>query len=138
MEINSHDPIAHKCCLLSSSYLRMYLTSRRYWAVVVTVCLFMVAGCATGPLKGFVYTNVKSPLTRDVGLTPVPDQLPMEGRIIEIKEPFSGVGMYARVNSNAIGDIAKKNGIETLYFADQHIFSILGIWTSYKVTLYGK
>lgn len=34
--------------------------------------------------------------------------------------------------------IAKANGIETVYFADQEMFSILGIWTSHKVIIYGE
>jgi hypothetical protein len=117
---------------------RRYLFSRWYWGIVGVVCFFLVSGCATGPLKGFVYTNVKLPLTRDLRPTPLPGTMPREGKVIEIKEPFTGLGFYARVNSNAIGDIAKKNGIETLYFADQQVFSILGVWTSYKVILYGE
>ncbi len=39
---------------------------------------------------------------------------------------------------DAIGEIARAHGIETLYFADQELCSILGIWTSHKVILYGR
>ena len=98
----------------------------------------LLSGCGTGPLVGIVYTNVKMPLTRDLKLTPLPAHLPVSDRIIEIKEPFSGLGMYARVSSNALGDIARQNGMDPLYFADQEVFSILGIWKTQRVFLYGE
>jgi hypothetical protein len=41
-------------------------------------------------------------------------------------------------SSNAIGDIAKKNGIETIYFADLEVRRILYIWNQYTVHIYGK
>lgn len=103
-------------------------------AMVVLLCL---SGCGTGPLIGLVYTNVKLPLTADLNATPVPDTPPASDRIVEIKEPFTGIGMYARVSVNAIGEIALQNGVETLYFADQEVFSILGVWKTNRVFLYG-
>lgn len=115
-----------------------YLFSRWVCGLIVAGCFFLTAGCSTGPLTGLVYTNVKLPLTRDLRPIPMSYKAPKEGKIIEVKEPLSGFGIYARINSNAIGDIAERNGIETLYFADQQVFSILGIWTSYKVILYGE
>jgi hypothetical protein len=97
-----------------------------------------LAGCGTGPLVGLVYTNVKMPLTRDLKSTPLPAHPPVSDRIVEIKEPFSGLGMYARVSSNAIGDIARQNGVDPLFFADQEVFSVLGIWKTQRVFLYGE
>ena len=41
-------------------------------------------------------------------------------------------------DSNGIGDIARKNGLEAIYFADLETFSILGIWSQYRVHVYGK
>jgi hypothetical protein len=38
----------------------------------------------------------------------------------------------------AIGDIAKKNGIQELYFADLETLRVLGIWNQYWVHVYGK
>jgi hypothetical protein len=97
-----------------------------------------LTACGTGPLVGLVYTNVKLPLTRNLHATPVPTAPPRSDQVVEIKEPFTGLGLYARVNSNAIGDIARQNGIKRLYFADQKIFSILGIWKTHRVILYGE
>lgn len=104
-------------------------------AVALVVCL---TGCGTGPLVGLVYTNVKLPLTTDLDNTPVPLNTPNSDRILEIKEPFTGLGMYARVNTNAIGDIARQYGMDPLYFADQELFSILGVWKTQRVFLYGE
>jgi hypothetical protein len=87
---------------------------------------------------GLIYTNIRLPLTTDLHNTPVPVLKPGSGRTVEIKEPFTGYGFYARVDSNAIGDIARKNGLHRLYFADQQIFSILGIYTTQRTILYGE
>jgi hypothetical protein len=85
-----------------------------------------------------VYTNVKLPLTVDLKATLLPERPPDSDRIIEIREPFTGLGMYTRVSSNALGDIARQNGMDPLYFADQEVFSILGIWKTQRVFLYGE
>ena len=104
-------------------------------AAILMGCL---AGCGTGPLVGLVYTRVKLPLTRDLKAAPMPAQPPGSKHTIEIKEPFTGFGMYARVNSNALGDIARQNGMTHLYFADQEVFSILGIYKTHRVILHGE
>jgi hypothetical protein len=111
------------------------------WRVlaVVAACLTgLLAGCSAGPLVGLVYTNVRYPLTRNLDNTPMPRTMPKEGKIIEITEPFTGLGINTRLGSNAIGKIAREHGMTTLYFADQQQFSVLGIWKSHKVILYGE
>ena len=112
---------------------------RRTLALLMAAVLALgLTACGTGPLVGLVYTHVKLPLTRDLHATPVPSTPPRSKQVIEIKEPVTGLGLYARVNSNAIGDIARQNGIDRLYFADQEVFSILGIWKTHRVILYGE
>jgi hypothetical protein len=112
--------------------------SRATWVLLAMAAMVCLCGCGTGPLVGLVYTNVKMPLTEDLKSTPMPAHLPGSDRIIEIKEPFTGLGMYARVNSNALGAIARQNGVDPLYFADQEVFSILGIWKTHRIFLYGE
>jgi hypothetical protein len=107
-------------------------------AIAFGILFFIVAGCSAGPLTGIVYTHVRSPLTRDLHNAPVPEARPGDAKIIEIREPITGLGINARLDSNAIGDIATANGLKVLYFADQETFSILGIWTYNKVILYGE
>jgi hypothetical protein len=102
------------------------------------VAVVLVSGCSIGPMSGLIYTRIKYPLTKDLNNTPVPLHAPKDAKIIEIKEPFTGLGINARLSTNAIGELAKMHGMETLYFADQERFSILGIWTHQKVILYGK
>jgi len=104
---------------------------------MVVICLVFPAGCGTGPLIGVVYTKVTMPLTKDLHETPVTART-ATGNIIKIKEPVSGYGLYAEVNSNAIGEISKKHGISNVYFADQEVFSLLGIWTTKKIIIYGN
>lgn len=41
-------------------------------------------------------------------------------------------------NSNAMGDIAKEHGIETIYYADIETLRVLGIWTQNTVHVYGE
>ena len=94
-------------------------------------------GCGTGPLVGLIYTKVKMPLSRDLDGSPLKDN-DGTGKVVKIKEPISGYGVYAELNSNAIGEIAKKHGISKVYFADQELFSVLGIWTTTEVIIYGE
>ena len=97
-----------------------------------------VAACTTPRPVGLIYTDIRLPLTMDLNETPLPTGTPPTGRVLEIKEPISGFGIYARVDTNAIGEIARKNGMPRLYFADRQIFSILGIWSTRKTILYGE
>lgn len=106
-------------------------------SLCVTALLCTMWGCAVRPI-GIVYTNVRMPLTLDLHETPTPLKKPLTGRTLEIKEPISGVGLYVEVDSNAIGDIARRHGMQTLYYADRQYFSILGIWTTDKTILYGE
>lgn len=104
----------------------------------LAAAVLTVAACANVRPFGLIYTNTRYPLTENLHNTPAPANPPSNGRTLEIKEPITGLGLYARVDSNAIGDIAQQNGMHTLYFADQQIFSILGIWTTVKTILYGE
>lgn len=105
--------------------------------VFLIVSAFFLSACGTGPLVGLVYTNVRMPLTLDLDETPVPEMAPHSSRVFEVREPVSGAGLYARVSTNAIGELARENGVTTLYFADQQVVSILGIWKTHQVHLYG-
>jgi len=107
-------------------------------AAALGLLMLATAGCGNAPLVGIIYTHVRLPLTANLDNTPFPATAPASGKVIQLKEPFSGYGIYARVNSNAIGDIACKHGMETVYFADQEIFSLLGIWKTTKVHVYGR
>jgi len=106
--------------------------------VLAVIWMGCLSSCGTGPLVGLVYTKVKLPLTVDLNAAPLPAQAPETGRIIEIREPLTGFGLYTRLSSNALGDIARNHGLDPLYFADQEVFSVLGIWKTNRVFLYGE
>ena len=100
----------------------------------------VVGGMGTGTLRGLVYTNHRIPYTSDlIDTKNVPEVvIHARGKITRIREPISGYGVYAEWNSNAIGDIAERQGLQTVYYADMEIFSILGIWKDTKLHIYGE
>ncbi|MBT8350658.1 MAG: hypothetical protein KJO26_05415 [Deltaproteobacteria bacterium] len=87
-------------------------------------------------LKGDIFTNV-GPYKTELHNTPLTDSQ-SHGMIIHIEEPISGYGLYTELNTNAIGDIAKKHGLSKVYFADIEIFNVLGIWRHEKLHIYGE
>ena len=56
-----------------------------------------------------------------------------------LSEPVTGLDIRVEVNSNALGDAAKQNGIDTMYYADIRRQSILlGIWEKNTIILKGQ
>jgi hypothetical protein len=83
---------------------------------------------------GLVYTHVKVPLDRDMWDTPV-----FRERVETGKQDQKVIRYYVSVewDSNAIGPIAKKYGIEEIQYADVETLSVLGLWTQRWVHIYG-
>ncbi|MEW5733368.1 MAG: TRL domain-containing protein [Thermodesulfobacteriota bacterium] len=119
------------------------------WRSALVLCLLLLAAvsaCALVPdasdytLRGMIVKKVRRPLTVHLNNTPAPGpDAPLgKGKIIKIKEPFSSVRVYVELNSTAIGDVARKNGMTTVYFADIETFSILGIWNTTTIYIYGE
>ena len=88
-------------------------------------------------ITGYLYTNTKVPYSIDLNNTPASD-ISGQSSVVRIKEPFTDLGIYTELNSNAIGDIARKNGMSKVYFADLETFSILSIWRSEALVIYGE
>lgn len=118
----------------------------RKTALLICLATFLLvfAGCAAlgrvdqDVLRGYVYTRIKVPYTRDLHPTPGASSAPADGKIIQIREPFSGYGIYAEFSSNAIGDVALRYGLGKVYFADREQFSILGVWRHRRIYVYGE
>ena len=91
----------------------------------------VLSGCSAG----IIYTHTMQPLTLDMHSTRA---VPTSGQG-DIKHL---VLLYPALSfawdDAAIGDIAKKNGIQELYFADLETLRILGIWNRYWLHVYGK
>lgn len=105
----------------------------------------MVSGCAfplvdgSDVLTGLIYKKMKVPFTKKLNRTPNELVIDAKGTVTRLQEPFSGYGFYAEFDSNAIGDIARKNGLKTIYFADHERFSVLfGIWRYDRIIVYGE
>ncbi len=103
-------------------------------ATVAATLALLLAGCATG----IIYTHTVRPLTLDMHRTPI-TQTEKEGSIKLIKFPplVYSIGLVAW-DSAAIGDVAKKHGLQEIYYADLETFSILNVWNEYTVHVYGK
>jgi len=95
------------------------------------VGISVLAGCA----RGLLYTQTTQPLTTNFHDTPsgIGTRTRGEGDIKRLR-------YYIEVwwDSNAIGEIAKANGIETIYYADIETLSVLGVWRQTFVNVYGK
>jgi len=121
----------------------MFVQKRHSFACLAALAALLSVGCGAvvsnghAVLVGVVYTRVKYPLTSDLDRTPTAEAAG-SGKVIRIKEPVSGYGIYAEFNSNAIGEIARSNGLKTLYYADIERLSILGIWRHDEITLCGE
>jgi len=114
-------------------------------AAYALVVALLVSGCMAGQMSepmsgsmmpetpGFIYTHTWQPLTTDMDRTTV-GAVSGEGNIKHIALNMPLVAW----DSAAIGDIAKKQGLNELYFADLETFSILRVWNRYTVHVYGK
>jgi hypothetical protein len=98
--------------------------------VALTALLFLLSGC--------IYTHTWEPLTLDMHRTPV-SQVEKEGTIKLVTfPPILGNYKLLAWGNAAIGDVAKKEGMQEVYYADLEYFSILRIWNEYTIHVYGK
>ena len=88
-----------------------------------------MAGCTP---RGLLYTHLRTPL--DIHMF----QTPADGK--NVHGDLKHIPFYVDIlwDSNAIGDIAKQNGIETVYYADLETLRILIFWNQYTVHVYGQ
>lgn len=89
----------------------------------------LLGGCGTG----IIYTHTYRPLTLDMNHTPVV-ATSHEGDIKHIQVWVVGVAW----DRAGLGEIAKKHGMEELYYADLETLRVLTVWNRYTVHLYGK
>ena len=109
---------------------RFHMARRAAILVLAAVLLLSFSGCGLG----LIYTCRIEPYDTDLSETPVV-MTAQKGDTKQLR--YSIIG--ARWDSNAIGEIAKANGIETVYFADVETLSVLlGIWTQRWIIIYGE
>ena len=104
-------------------------------SVVIALSL-LLAGCAGGVLfHSGIYSHTVEPLTFNRNPTDVEGSMqPAKGDIREIQYYVS-----VQWGTNGIGDVARKNGINTVYYADLERLRVLfGIWQQDIVHVYGR
>ena len=133
-------------------------------ATAVLAAALMLSGCLTGPLSAVLpgpapsatqwpglYTHTRQPLTLDMNRTSVVSASG-QGDIKHIELIWAGLAWNSAAlggpleldwagvswDSAGIGDIARKQGLKEMYFADLEIFSILNIWNQNTVHVYGQ
>jgi hypothetical protein len=87
--------------------------------------------------RGLLYTDTAQPLCKDMRGTILGTKKgSAKSKRIEI--PTTRIDLSAEWDSRAIGDIAKKHGITTVYSCDSRRRSyVLGLWRSDEVIIYG-
>ncbi len=109
---------------------------------MITICrlgimiLLLMTGCANGVLfNNGLYSHTVVPLTFNREPTEIlTDNKQGSGNIKHFQYIVS-----VQMGTNGIGEVAKKNGIETVYYADTEKKSfIFGLWQQQIVHLYGK
>ncbi|MBW2606856.1 MAG: hypothetical protein JRD05_04385 [Deltaproteobacteria bacterium] len=105
--------------------------------IIASFLLFLPLLYGCSPVTGRIFTHIRVPYTKNLNNTPVTN-IHANGIVFHAAEPVSGYNFYIELDSNAIGDIAKKHGLKKFYFADLEIFSILGIWKHEKLHIYGE
>ena len=111
----------------------------RWKRLAMMAALPLLGGC----MQGLLYTHTWEPLTTNCCRTPFPNGSADSGasdvRDLTIKFVVPYVDPEFKWHSNAIGDIAKKYGMDEIYFADLEHFSVaFGIWKQDRVHVYGK
>ena len=97
--------------------------------LTILAAVLCVAGCSP---RGLLFTKSTLPLDTNLSHTrKVPHYE---------KGDVKHLHYYMDVmwSSNAIGDIARQHGIESVHFADLETLSVLGIFKRYTVHVYGE
>ncbi|MBP2674064.1 MAG: hypothetical protein H6Q84_904 [Deltaproteobacteria bacterium] len=109
-------------------------------AALVLAPVLLLSGCGSlGPVYtyrsfGLLYTHTVRPLTRHRDTVTVVPTGAASGNMKQIHFQYVSIEW----DDNAIGEIAKKGGIETIHFADLETRSyVLNIWTRHTVHVYG-
>jgi hypothetical protein len=99
---------------------------------LVPVLALLLTGCL---FRGGLYSHTVVPLTFNRDATEVAKSWSQARGEIEQIQFYVTV----QVGENGIGDVAKKHGIETVYYADQETRTVLfGIWREDIIHVYGR
>lgn len=99
-------------------------------------CAPLLSAC----MVGRIYQHTHEPLDLNLSQTPVFTGADGTGSsaVDHLHIPLTAVQVDVLWDSNAIGDVMRRSGLEEVYYADLETFSVLGIWQQYTVYAYGK
>ncbi len=109
-------------------------------APVILALALLVTGCSRAlVLNNGLFLHTTEPLTFNREPTEVKEgERLVYGRINQFQYPLSSA-ISVRLGKNGLGDVAKENGITTIYYADIERWSLLfGIWSMEMVHIYGR
>jgi len=102
--------------------------------LVLSGCASSEAGLQAYPqsIFGYVYSHSTEPLMTDFSSTPAGAE--------RTSGAVKTVSFYVTVqwDKNGIGTIAKKHGIEEIYYADIETIKVLNYWQRRRVHIYGR
>lgn len=84
-----------------------------------------VAAFAPGCMNGWLYKNYKEPVVLNMNNTPRGSRM-VEIDSYHLEAPYTQGMVNAELFSRAIGDAAKRRGLNQVYFADLHTVSFFG------------
>ena len=100
----------------------------------------LVSGCVAGQGSvyavkgtGLIFSHTREPLMINANATKVAGGKGSRGSVLELQVQ----ALRITWSENAIGEIAKATGIDTVYYADLEELRILGIWATHTVHIYG-
>ncbi|HUJ18737.1 MAG TPA: hypothetical protein VL197_12175 [Nitrospirota bacterium] len=98
------------------------------------VCMLLI-GCS----NALLFSHTVEPLTLNPNPTEVRESLTKaRGYIIQGETPFMST-ISVRLGKNGLGEVAKQEGIDTIYYADLEKWSCcLGFWRMDVVHIYGR
>lgn len=102
--------------------------------LVHVLALAACGAASSGCVSGFVYHHTVTPLSTDFRAMAVDGGRSGTGDTKHLKLSYVDV----IVDSNGIGDVARKLGMQQVDYADLERLSILGIWTQEWVHVYGR
>ena len=109
---------------------------------VLLVCLLSLAGCANAlrapvrPPGGFLYTGYDAPLTTNFLATPKGSKTGQSATLY-LRIPLIFVNPDFAWADGGIQRAAQNGGITTIYYADYHYTTVLGIFARFTVTVHG-
>ncbi|MBM4013707.1 MAG: hypothetical protein FJ293_01925 [Planctomycetes bacterium] len=103
-------------------------------------CAVALAPLLSACMVGRIYQHTHAPLDLNLTATPVFTGFDQTGKsaVDHLNIPLTGVQLDLLWDSNAIGDVMRRNGLEEVHYADLETFNVLGIWQQYTVHAYGR